>query len=120
NRDTPVILHGYDYLQPRPAFARIWMGGPRASGPWIHPILVKAGKNDDEMKAIAKSVIDSFNKALKAKVGALPNVHLLDTRETLKMAKPGTTGPSNDWMDEIHPTPEGFAKLAKEKWDPKI
>jgi hypothetical protein len=27
NKETPVVLHGYDYLQPRPAPARAWVNG---------------------------------------------------------------------------------------------
>jgi len=120
NRDTPVILHGYDYLQPRPAGARVWMGGPTASGPWIHPVLDAAGKTDSEMRAIARTVIDTFNEKLRTRVAHLSKVHLLDTRETLVLAEPKNKGPSNDWMDEIHPAPEGFTKLAHKAWGPTI
>jgi hypothetical protein len=85
-----VVLHGYDYIQPRPAFARITVNGPKASGPWIYPILKAAGKTDDEMRAMAKDVIDTLNHWLVRLVKPLPNVHLLDTRNTLTIAEPGT------------------------------
>jgi len=118
NRDTPVVLHGYDYLQPRPAYARLFINGPRISGPWVHPILCAAGKTDEQMRDIAKEVIDTLNALLARRIGPLPNVRLLDTRGTLKLAKPGTDRASSDWMDEIHALPEGWAKLAERAWNP--
>jgi hypothetical protein len=120
NPHTPVILHGYDYLQPRPAGARLWMDGAVVQGPWIYPVLKELGASDDEMREKAHVVIDTFNDALQQRVGGMPNVHLLNTRGTLTLAAPATDRKSNDWMDEIHPTPEGFDKLAKAKWNDRI
>ena len=120
NKDTPVVLHGYEYLQPRPAPARATVNGPSVSGPWIYPALHAAGKGDDEMRAMAKDVIDTLNKWLVKLVKPLPNVHLLDTRNTLVPAEPRTTKASNDWMDEIHALPEGWTKLAEKAWNPKL
>ncbi|MEO7127388.1 MAG: hypothetical protein ABI040_00730 [Rhodoferax sp.] len=42
----------------------------------------------------------------------LANVHVVDTVGTLVPAVPGTTGQSNDWLNEIHPDKAGFRKLA--------
>ena len=120
NHDTPVVLHGYDYLQPRPACARIVANGPCGAGPWIYPVLKAAGKTDVEMRTMAKEVIDTLNDWLVKLVKPLPNVHLLDTRNTLTLADPGTTKPSNDWMDEIHAVPAGWAKLADRWWNPTL
>jgi len=120
NKDTPVVLHGYDYLQPRPAPARATVNGPGISGPWIYPTLHAAGKTDEEMLAMAKDVIDTLNEWLVKLVKPLPNVHLLDTRNTLVLAERGTTKASNDWMDEIHALPEGWSKLAAKAWNPKL
>ena len=120
NKNTPVVLHGYDYLQPRPAPARATVNGLAVSGPWIYPTLHEAGKTDDEMRGLTKDVIDTLDKWLVKLVKPLPNVHLLDTRNTLKLAEPGTKKASNDWMDEIHALPEGWAKLAERAWNPKL
>ena len=120
NKTTPVVLHGYDYLQPRPAPARATVNGLPVSGPWLYPILHEAGKSDEEMRAIAKDVIDTLNNWLVKLVKPLPGVHVLDTRNTLTLAEPGTKKASNDWMDEIHALPEGWAKLAAKAWNPKL
>ena len=120
NQDTPVVLHGYDYLQPRPACAKVFVNGPCASGPWIYPILSADKKTDDEMRIIAKDVIDAFNRWLTTLIKPLPGVHLLDTRGTLTLAAPKSTKVSNDWMDEIHATPDGWGKLAAKAWNPTL
>jgi len=120
NHDAPVVLHGYDYLQPRPACARLFLNGPCGAGPWIYPILKAAGKTDDEMRAMAKDVIDTLNAWLVKMVKPLPNVTILDMRGTLILADPQTTKQSNDWMDEIHALPEGWAKLAAKFWNPLL
>jgi hypothetical protein len=120
NYATPLVLHGYDYLQPRPAGARLTRNGLVVRGPWIYPVLVHAGKDDAQMLTIARGVIDDFNNALQKRVGGIPNVHLLDTRNTLVPAAPRTDAQSNDFMDEIHPTPAGFGKLAAAAWNDKI
>lgn len=119
NYATPLILHGYDYFQPRPCGPRITLKGPQVMSPWIYPVLHEAGKSDREMLQIATEKIDAFNNALKRRVGGMANVHLLNTRGTLVVAGFGTDKPDNDFADEIHPTWQGFNKLAK-VWNDKI
>jgi len=116
-RAAPIVLHGYDYLQPRPAPATLLAGSKVGRGPWIYPALKEAGLSDAQMLAEAHAVIDTLNQRLAALVAGLPNVYLLDQRGLLTPAQPGSTGASNDWLDEIHPTPDGFVKLARNRWD---
>lgn len=120
NKSTPVVLHGYDYMQPRPAPARATVDGRRVSGPWLYCALHAKGLTDEQMRKYAAEVIDTLNRWLMKLVKPLPNVHLLDTRNTLTLAEPGTKKRSNDWMDEIHPHPDGWAKLAKKWWNPEL
>jgi lysophospholipase L1-like esterase len=37
---------------------------------------------------------------------------VVDTRNTLAPADPAATGSSGDWLNEIHPTPAGYRKIA--------
>jgi len=42
----------------------------------------------------------------------IKNFHVVDTRGATKRAKPGATGPSRDWQNEIHPNDDGYRKIA--------
>ncbi len=116
-RKAPILLHGYDHLQPRPAGALLFAGSRIGSGPWLYPALKQAGMSDEDMRAAAADVIDALNERLRSDVAVLPNVTVLDQRGLLTIARPGTTGADGDWLDEIHPTADGFAKLARGRWE---
>jgi len=60
--------------------------------------------------ALADHLIDRLAGVLQTL--DLANVHLIDTRGTCQRAVLGATGRSNDWINEIHPTSGGYAKLA--------
>jgi hypothetical protein len=85
---------------------------------WIG--LPQQSKLNKPTPVVLHGVIDTLNDWLVKLVKPLPNVHLLDTRNTLTLAEPGTTKASNDWMDEIHAVPAGWAKLAERWWNPKL
>jgi lysophospholipase L1-like esterase len=120
-RKAPLLLHGYDYLQPRPAPAKLFAGTRLGAGPWIYPSLDEAGLNDQDMLAAAKRVIDGLNDRLRQLVEGLPpssNVWFLDQRGLLELAAARHPGESGDWMDEIHATRAGYQKLAQHRWSP--
>jgi len=116
-RNAPIFVHGYDYLQPRPAGAQAFASTRIGRGPWLYPALKAAGLTDAEMRAAADAVIDELNAQLARVIAPLPNVHLIDQRGVLTPAAAGSDGPDADWMDEIHPSQRGFAKLARHRWD---
>lgn len=116
-RQAPIFVHGYDYLQPRPAEAAVFAGSRIGRGPWLYPAMQAAGLSDAEMRSAAAEVIDELNRRLVALVAPLANVFLIDQRGLLTPAAPGSTGPEGDWMDEIHPSRTGFTKLARHRWD---
>ncbi len=116
-RDAPIFVHGYDYLQPRPAGAQIFAGSRIGRGPWLFPSLQAAGLTGAQMRSTADAIIDEMSLQLRAQIAPLPNVHVLDQRGLLTPAGPGTTGSVADWMDEIHPNETGFTKLARNRWD---
>lgn len=122
-RAAPLVLHGYDYLQPRPAPAQVFAGSKLGAGPWLHPALTEAGMSDAAMLAATRQVIDRLNDKLRDLVASFPadaGLWLLDQRGLLTLAAPGSTGKSGDWQDEIHPTPVGHAKLAEQRWNPVL
>jgi hypothetical protein len=114
---APIFVHGYDYLQPRPAKACVFGGDRLGPGPWLHPVLRDAGLDEVQMQAAVREVIDTLNERLHAVVAPLHNVHVIDQRGVLAPASAGSTGPEGDWADEIHPSKQGFDKLARSRWD---
>lgn len=116
-RAAPIFVHGYDYLQPRPASAEIFAGSRIGKGPWLYPALKAAGLSSVQMRAAADAVIDEINAQFQQVIGRLPNVHVIDQRGLLRPAAASATGVDADWLDEIHPTREGFTKLARNRWD---
>jgi hypothetical protein len=117
-RAAPLILHGYDYFQPRPAAAEVFAGvsGLRR-GPWLHPILRDAGFNDTEMRSLADAIVDELNRQMIALAASLSNVHFIDQRGLMIPAAPLSTGATEHWLDEIHPNRAGFKHLAENRWN---
>lgn len=108
----PIICHGYDYAIPG--------GGPgdgrhpiyAAQDKWLgKPMREQLGITDLKLQtAIVKLLIDKLNECIDSlcggnKVGgAFKNAWHVDARNTV--------GALSFWADELHPTNEGFAKVA--------
>lgn len=91
---TPVICHGYD--RALPAGGR-WLGRPLAASGIIDPTL---------QAAIVSRIVDRFQiglEGLAAEAELRGHLHVIDAR--------GTVG-ADEWHDELHPTDEGYAKVA--------
>ena len=116
-RAAPILLHGYDYFQPRLAKAKIVSGGSFGRGPWLYHVLSKAGFSGAQMRAAADAVVDQLNTMLADEISILPGVHVIDSRGVLIPAVAGTTTESAHWLDEIHPNGTGFEKLASYSWN---
>lgn len=104
SRGVPLYLHCYDYLLARNARA-----GPGV-GPWLYPALRAYTVPPGAWQAVGIEVITRF-KALLQGIH-LPNLHIVDTTDTLIPAKPDETGDSGGWINEIHPNAGGYKKLA--------
>ena len=115
----PIVVHTYDYPTPRNEPARFLNAVPLA-GPWLYPVLAATALDLPMQQAIVGLLIDSMAEALLAldsTEGAaagtgLPNFHVVDTRHTLIMANPMDVGVSHDWLNEIHPSHDGYRKIA--------
>lgn len=113
----PIVAHTYDYATPRNAAAR-FLGSVSVMGPWLYPAFLGTATDIVLQQRIANRLIDSLAEALLALDGAsgkpeaLANLHVVDTRNTLVMANPADIGSSNDWLNEIHPTLDGYRKIA--------
>lgn len=102
---APLFVHCYDYLLARNAPAGL------GKGPWLYPAVQAYGIPQQDWKALGVALIERLEALLKGV--AMPNFHVVDsTPGTLVPAVPGSTGASNDWQNEIHPTAGGYKKLA--------
>lgn len=99
---TKILVHGYDYCQPKPLGQILW--APLAYR-GFDPIEQKA-----LCKAILKAMLDDFNDALAGLAAATANVVYVNLRGTVKQ---------NEWWDELHPREVAAKKLAA-KFQAKI
>ena len=103
---VPIVAHGYDYFRPGPEGVRI-VGLQTPVGPWIHPEMTKVGIEDSDLQAgIAEILVDRFNRDLEQ----LAAEH---SDDFIHVDLRGTLDPAQDWENEIHPTRDGFEKVAK-------
>jgi hypothetical protein len=102
---APLFVHCYDYLLARDAPAGFGIG------PWLFPAVRAYGIPQEDWEALGVTLIERFKALLQAI--NMSNLHVVFTTPgTLTPAAPGSTGPSNDWQNEIHPTAGGYRKLA--------
>jgi lysophospholipase L1-like esterase len=112
-REKPVIVHTYDWMTPRNSPARFFPF--KVSGPWVYPSLQSARIPESEWNAISDFTLDMLRNAIRSLTrGAnkLPNFHVVNTQDTITPAALGETGISGDWMNEIHPTGDGYKAIA--------
>lgn len=106
NPNLKVFLHNYDYALP----SGVGIFGPGTSS-WLKRALDDAQVPLALQAPCMRYLIQRLTQELDVIASAFPGrVFLVDSS--------GTLGP-DDWHDELHPTPEGFAKIA-EKWRPVL
>lgn len=115
---APAFTHTYDYVTPRNAPAR-FLGTVALMGPWLYKVFRDSGLDIALQQRIASALVDRLAEALLALDSTrgtpgvrLPAFHVVDTRNTLVPANPTEIGSSNDWLNEIHPTLDGYRKIA--------
>lgn len=97
-RHIGIFLHGYDWAIPT---GRKVCG----IGPWLKPSLNDRGWTDrDEGAAIVKETLSRFDDLLRDLASRHADVVMVPTQ--------GTLG-EGDWGDELHPSRQGFIKIAK-------
>lgn len=89
-----TICHGYDYAIPN---AGKWLGKPMASRGITDPAM---------QRAISRQMIDAFNERLRLLIVRFgKRAAYVDAR--------GAVGANlSDWHDELHPTNEGYGRVA--------
>jgi lysophospholipase L1-like esterase len=111
NSATPIFVHTYDY--PTPNNAPAVPGGHS----WLRPAMEAHRIPHAMWVPLTDHLIDRLARVLRTL--NLPNVHVIDTLGTLTRATLDWDGESGDWLNEIHPNPGGYSKLAG-KWQSVI
>ena len=106
---VPVLVHGYAHPVPNGRGFRL--RGVTVEGPWFEQSFEAKGhtdlqKNTDELAGL----VDRFNRVLSTFSGSSAEVYYVDARCLSRNLRDYR----HDWADEIHPTPSGFEKVAKE------
>ena len=105
--NTFVVTHNYDIPQPRDVGAR-FLWGLEFVEPWIHPYLVKKGIRDSELQlGVIQHILSAFREDLDVLAEQHDQLRVADTQGTL------IAGSDDDWLNEIHPTPSGFRRIAE-------
>ena len=115
NRDIPVFFHTYDHVTPRNSPAGL------GKGPWLFTAVNAYVIPPADWNAVSDELMNRHATmwlAIEARLSQR-NLHVVDSRGATTRAVPGTTGQSNDWENEIHPTPAGYSLLAR-KWRPQL
>ena len=94
----PIFINCYDFPIPTNI-------GVCGQGPWLYPSLLYKGWVDMGQGAIIiKNALIKFSNMLKSLAdNPANNIVIVSTQGTLQ---------SNEWANELHPTPEGFGKIA--------
>jgi lysophospholipase L1-like esterase len=111
---VPMLTHTYDYPTPRNAPAR-FLSSP-ILGPWLFKAFTAHEIPESDWVPLSDYLLDRLAITildLAQGPNALPQFHVLDTRNLLKRARLGTLGEDGDWLNEIHPTFDGYRKIAK-------
>jgi hypothetical protein len=99
-----VITHCYDYFRPSKVGVRILWELIQIIGPWVSIGMKNVPEN--MQLEIVKWLMDTNKKMLDELAESHDNFYVVDTLGTLR------PGVDDDWLNEIHPTPAGFAQLA--------
>jgi hypothetical protein len=98
---TKIFLHGYDF--PKATGKKVcWVG------PWLKPSLIFRGIRDEALQfGVVKEMLTQFASMLRKMAAENQGqVFYVPTQETLQPT-------SKWWANEIHPTSEGFKKIAE-------
>lgn len=109
NAHLPIFCHTYDYPTPNDAPATIL--GARVGSAWLYPRLVERAVPQRLWVPLADYALRHLAALLKGL--DLPDLHVVNTLDTIARAQLGATGESGDWDNEIHPSRSGYKKLAR-------
>jgi hypothetical protein len=113
NRGTPLVWHNYARVMPRPA------GAGLGFGPWLLPAIDLYQVPAADRLLVSDELIGRLGKLVADIIAARRaqdpdcNLHIADSQSAgLDLAAPDSEDESGDWINEIHPTRNGYRKVA--------
>lgn len=113
NKHVPMVFHTYAHIMPRPA--PVGFG----HGPWLQPAMDAFGVPTTDWLSVSDALMDRLAKlfarliAERQTVDPACELYLVESRPApLILGDQTATGSSGDFLNEIHPTRAGYAKLA--------
>ena len=111
----PIFVHTYATPTARPAGT---IGSPQG---WLYPALQAYGVPAEFQQQVTAALFQMLRRLLldmdhaSGTADALPAVHVFDSANLpgIVPAAAGSTGPSGDWVNEIHLSPDGYAKVGQ-------
>ncbi|TNF61908.1 MAG: hypothetical protein EP306_05160 [Burkholderiales bacterium] len=117
SRESPLMLH--TYAEPVVRRAGVMPFAPDA---WLYRAMLVYDIRDQavrqglvhELFSRLRSLLMSFDQD-SGHPQAVPKVHVFDASQVaLRPADPDASGRSGDWLNEIHPTHGGYARIARQ------
>jgi hypothetical protein len=110
----PIVTHTYDFPTPRPSPGRFLY--LNTLGPWLLPALEAKQAPEAVRMPVSELLLGRLSDGIQALAEGpdpIENFYVVDTRDALTPAAASATGQSGDWENEIHPSAEGYRKLAE-------
>jgi hypothetical protein len=104
NRAVKVVSHNYDFCTPSPQGYELFDIFPIGES-WMYPYLHRKNFIDEEeQREVIRFMLQRFGRRLQRVQDQYPGrLFIAHTQGTLE---------KNHWRNEIHPTPDGFRKIA--------
>lgn len=108
NRGIPVVMHSYDIVVPHD------VGAGFNRGPWLYPAVKNYGIPEADWPALGAKLLWRLQTLLDHLAATTPDgtVHVVHSQGALTPAATTEQGATEDWVNEIHPTPHGYRKLS--------
>ena len=111
----PILLHTYHEPVVRPVGT---VGSPRG---WLFAAMVDYGIPVPDRQGVTRVLFEKLRLLLlglgadSGSAQALPHVHVFDSAALAHLTPPdpASLGPAADWVNEIHPSKAGYAKIGR-------
>ncbi|WP_026971588.1 SGNH/GDSL hydrolase family protein [Aliagarivorans marinus] len=104
NPETQIVTHTYDICPPSPVGFKLFRA-VEVMESWVWPHMKAKGFDDeDEQKAVITHLLTEFKKRVQHVASRHDNLTVVDTHGTVA---------DDEWLNEIHPNPAGFRKVAR-------